>query len=288
MPTSSTSSRRLPPEARFANVHWADPPASRIDFEQLQVQVARFDDSTWTELALARRGDANRRSWSLTPGRKSSSRPRRPCGRPPPSAAECSRASAPRSSTAGCRWNTTDEGWFGRDTYVGGSDKVSHFIISSGVSRLLYEAYTTLGHTENQSFTLAVATAFMSGMMVEIMDAFSVYGFSFQDLTADALGSAAGALINRHHLQDLLGLRLGLTETPIPASAIGSSVPTLGRSYNDEIYAADFKLGGLIRRMNGNPGFSRFFLTSFVYFTKGFGYAPRCRRATRRSVSRWA
>jgi hypothetical protein len=26
--------------------------------------------------------------------------------------------------------------------------------------------------------------------------------------------------------------------------------------------------------MNGNPGFSRFFLTSFVYMTKGFGYAP--------------
>src|SRR5262245_6824350 len=26
-------------------------------------------------------------------------------------------------------WNTTNEGWFSRDTYVGGSDKVSHFVI---------------------------------------------------------------------------------------------------------------------------------------------------------------
>ena len=43
-----------PPGSTFANVHWADPPAPRVDFEQLQVQVARFDDSTWSELALAR------------------------------------------------------------------------------------------------------------------------------------------------------------------------------------------------------------------------------------------
>ena len=52
-------------------------------------------------------------------------------------------------------YNTTDEGWFGRDTYTGGADKVSHFIISSGEARLLYEAYTHLGHPPEQSFKLA-------------------------------------------------------------------------------------------------------------------------------------
>jgi hypothetical protein len=171
-------------------------------------------------------------------------------------------------------WNVTDEGWFSRNTYTGGADKVSHFIISSGVSRLMYEVYTDLGHPKDQSFTLAVATTFMSGLMVEIMDAYSVYGFSLQDLTVDALGSAAGALINRHHLQDLLGLRIGLATTNIPLSYVGESAETLGHSYNDEIYGADLKLGGLVRRLGGKPGFERFFLTSFVYFTRGFGYDP--------------
>ena len=106
-------------------------------------------------------------------------------------------------------FHTTDEGWFGRDTYVGGADKVSHFIISSGVSRAIYEAYIAQGHTVDQSFNLAFATAFMAGAFVEIMDGVSVYGFSFQDLTVDALGSAAGLLIQRNHLEDMLGLRLG-------------------------------------------------------------------------------
>jgi uncharacterized protein YfiM (DUF2279 family) len=171
-------------------------------------------------------------------------------------------------------FNTTNEGWFGRDTYVGGSDKVSHFIISSGVSRALYEAYTAQGHSKEQSFNLALATTFMAGSIVEIMDGVSVYGFSFQDLTVDALGAAAGLLIQRNGLEDMLGLRLGLATTDVPPIFEGGSVETLGHSYNDEIYAADFKPAGLVRRLGGKPGFERFFLTSFVFFTRGYGYDP--------------
>lgn len=171
-------------------------------------------------------------------------------------------------------FHTTDERFFGRTTYAGGADKASHFIVSSGVARTLYEAYTYQGHSEDESFALAFAATFMTGAFVEIMDGVSVYGFSFQDLTADVFGTAAGLLIQRNHLEDMLGLRLGPADTDIPAAAIGSSVPTLGRDYSNEIYTADLKIGGLVTRLHGNPGFSRFFLTSFVYFTKGFGYDP--------------
>jgi len=171
-------------------------------------------------------------------------------------------------------FHTTNEGFFARTTYVGGADKASHFIISSGVSRALFETYMAQGKTVDQSFNLAFATAFMAGAFVEIMDGVSVYGFSFQDLTADAFGTAAGLLIQRNHLEDMLGLRLGLATTDIPLGYVGSSVETLGHSYNDEIYTADFKPAGVVRRLGGKPGFERFFLTSFVYFTRGFGYAP--------------
>ncbi len=172
-------------------------------------------------------------------------------------------------------FHTHDEGFFSRNTYAGGADKASHFVISSGVARALYDVYTRYqGHSPDESFTLAIATTFMSGLAVELLDGASVYGFSFQDLTVDALGAAAGALIQRNHLQDLLGLRLGMADTDIPPEAVGASEESLGRSYSDEIYMADLKLGGLITRLHGKPGISRFFLTSFVFFTKGFGYQP--------------
>ena len=258
-----------PAGSRFADVHWTEPPVPRVDFES----VARLDSADWTTFPVPAEE-------STLPAE---------AAKPRPEKLFTTATSVWTAAAVGAgvlqgigaplqygwvRWNVTDEGWFSRNTYTGGADKISHFIISSGVSRLLYEVYTDLGHPKDQSFTLAVGTAFMSGLMVEIMDAYSVYGFSLQDLTVDALGSAAGALINRHHLQDLLGLRIGLATTDIPLSYVGHSVETLGHSYNDEIYGADLKLGGLVRRLGGKPGFERFFLTSFVYFTRGFGYAP--------------
>jgi hypothetical protein len=170
-------------------------------------------------------------------------------------------------------WHFTDEKWFQYDTYAGGADKASHFTVSSGVSRLLYDIYRDDGKTVDQSFYLALATTLAAGTMVEIGDAITVYGFSFEDLTADILGATSGLLIHRYHLQDLIGLRLGPAGTTIPED-VGPSEESIGASYSNEIYVVDLKLGGLIRRLNGNPGFSRFLLTSFAFYTKGFGYDP--------------
>jgi hypothetical protein len=171
-------------------------------------------------------------------------------------------------------WHFTDEKYFQYDTYAGGADKASHFIVSSGVSRLLYDIYIKDGHTVDQSFWLAFATTLTAGIFVETGDAVTVYGFSWQDLSADFLGDLSGLLIHRFHLQDTIGLRLGPGDTDIPPAAIGSSPASLGNTYADEIYLVDFKLGGVITRLGGNPGFARYFLTSFAYMTKGFGYDP--------------
>lgn len=137
-------------------------------------------------------------------------------------------------------------------------------------ARLLFEIYKSEGHSEDQSFTLALVTMVATGTIVEIGDGVTVYGFSAQDLIADSTGTLAGLRINRYHLQDLLGIRLGKVPTTIPPD----SEPSLGSDYSNEIYTGDLKLGGLVTRLHGNPGIARYFLTSFVYITKGFGYEP--------------
>ncbi len=171
-------------------------------------------------------------------------------------------------------WHFTDEKYFQYDTYAGGADKASHFIVSSGVSRLLYDVYIQDGHTVDQSFWLAFATTMTAGIFVETGDAVTVYGWSWQDVSADFLGTVSGLLIHRFHLQDTLGLRLGPVKGDVPPWASGSSVESLGASYNDEIYTVDFKLGGIVSRLDGRPGVARYFLVSFAYLTKGFGYQP--------------
>ena len=171
-------------------------------------------------------------------------------------------------------WHFIDEKYFQYDTYAGGADKASHFIVSSGVSRLLYDVYIQNGQPVDKSFWIAFATTLTAGIFVETGDAVTVYGWSWQDLTADFLGDLSGLLIHRYGLEDTIGLRLGPAGGDVPASAVGSSEESLGSSYNDEIYTVDLKLGGVIQKLHGNPGFARFFLVSMAYYTRGFGYQP--------------
>ena len=178
-----------------------------------------------------------------------------------------------------------DEGWFERSAYAGGADKCSHFIAASGVARLLFEVYKLQGHSEDQSFALALATTIVTGALVEVGDGVTarsatepdggLLGFSAQDLAADALGTVAGLLINRNHLQDLLGLRLGRVPTSIPSEITDGYPSAQSERYSGEIYTADLRFGGLITRLRARPGIARYFLGSVVYFTKGFGYTPQ-------------
>jgi hypothetical protein len=171
-------------------------------------------------------------------------------------------------------WHFIDEKYFQYDTYAGGADKASHFVVSSGVARLLYDIYIENGQPVEKSFWVAFAATLTAGIFVETGDAVTVYGWSWQDLSADLLGTASGLLIHRYGLEDTIGLRLGPAGGDVPASVVGSSVESLGSSYNDEIYTVDLKLGGTVRRLHGDPGISRFFLVSMAYFTRGFGYQP--------------
>ncbi|HWZ85415.1 MAG TPA: DUF2279 domain-containing protein [Thermoanaerobaculia bacterium] len=171
----------------------------------------------------------------------------------------------------------TDEGFFQTWTYGGGLDKASHFTISANVAGLLYDAYSLHGLSPDQSFWLSLGATVMAGALVEVGDGFSPYGFSAQDLTADAIGSLAGALVRRHHLEDLISFSLGLVPTTIPArytSGIVDYDPSLGAGYSEEMYTVNLQFSGLARRVDVRPGIARFFQFSFAFLTKGYGYDP--------------
>ncbi len=171
-------------------------------------------------------------------------------------------------------FHLTDEGFFQYTTYGGGSDKASHFVVSANVTNLLYDAYRLNRLTPDQAMWLSFATSTIAGTFVEIGDGLTPYGFSLQDLTADALGSLTQALIKRHDLGDLAGFRLGRwLDTTIPPAVIGGR-PLVGIDYTQEMYTADLKLGGVGTRMHASPTIARFFLLSFIFLTKGYGYVP--------------
>jgi hypothetical protein len=163
------------------------------------------------------------------------------------------------------------EHWYGPNTYAGGADKTSHFIISASLARELALLYDGWGHTREQSIALAFGVTVLSGFLVEVGDGFSPYGFSWEDLTSDILGATTGLVLTKYGLNDLIGLRVGKVPTHVPAPEADEY---LGSGYSTEIYSADLKISGLARRMRFDPGIARFLLTSVTYQTKGYGYVP--------------
>jgi hypothetical protein len=94
------------------------------------------------------------------------------------------------------RWE--EEGWFEFDTANGGADKLGHFYVAYVSSHALAGVYRYWGYERDQAIALAAWSAFgLSGFM-EVTDAFSPHGFSYEDMVADALGAGLGYLLYRY------------------------------------------------------------------------------------------
>lgn len=167
-------------------------------------------------------------------------------------------------------WNP--EGWFGRDTYAGGADKASHVVFAWMAQDLLQRGYGALGKTPRQSRLLALGMANAMGILVEVGDGFSKYGFAWEDLVANAVGSAAGAAVDALGWRDTVGVRFGIVnaEIPPPCCRYGG----YGTDYSREIFTLDLKLAGFLPRVGvKKPGLARFFLATVSYNTKGYRYS---------------
>lgn len=165
----------------------------------------------------------------------------------------------------------TNEGYFGRNTYAGGGDKASHIVSYYGVSRLLTSVYEVSDLPEEKSYTLASGVSVLTGLATELGDGTTRYGFSHEDLVADSIGALSAYVLARYGLNDLIGLRAGVT--PAPETPDEFRVDGLGKDYSREIYTADLKLAGLARRVDRNFGPARFLLLSLTYGVKGYPYA---------------
>jgi hypothetical protein len=167
----------------------------------------------------------------------------------------------------------TNEGYWGRNTYVGGGDKASHLVSYYSVARLLEGVYEAFDLRGERAYTLASATSFVAGLATEIGDGTNKYGFSHEDLVIDTVGAASAFVLAHYHLNDLIGFRAGIVPAPDVPEDVKDPNGT-GKDYTREIYTADLKLAGLSKRLDRSFGPARFLLVSMTYGVKGYPYAP--------------
>lgn len=166
-------------------------------------------------------------------------------------------------------FHTDQEYWFGKNTYAGGADKASHFVLYNILSRELHIAYFRSNYPDDAAFWMAFATSVGAGMITEIGDSLGHGGGgSYEDVISDTLGAAAAVFVTRHGLDDVWGFRFGLVSNELPEPCCPVTFP--GKDYSEEIYTGDLKIAGLAKRLNKNVGLARFLLVSVTYGTKGY------------------
>jgi len=165
-------------------------------------------------------------------------------------------------------FHITKEGWFGQETYAGGADKSSHFFFSYVVSHELTEAYEALGHSPGTARLLGGGVTVAAGLLTELGDGLTKFGFAWEDLSADIVGAGAAATISRHGWDDVFGLRMGYVKAQIPE--VGDRTDGYGFDYSREIYSADVKLAGILKI---RPTIGRFLLVSLTYDSKGYRFS---------------
>jgi hypothetical protein len=164
-----------------------------------------------------------------------------------------------------------NERWFQRDTYAGGADKASHIFVGYFWTQMLQSTYQSAGKTPAEARALAFGVIALTGALIEVGDGYSRYGFSWEDITTNTIGSLVATGIDVWGLRDTVGLRFGYVKTLIPDACCRYG--GYGDDYSKEIYSADLKLSGLLPRLGLKPGAARFLLLSMTYGSKGYRYS---------------
>lgn len=168
----------------------------------------------------------------------------------------------------------TQEGWFGEDTYVGGADKVAHFVKFEILARQFADIYEYFGFSRRQSILGGFGISVLTGLVNEFGDATNEYGFSYEDLVMDILGAGTAVLTNTTDTRDLFGFRVG----PLFVDAPPKEENGIGHDYTHEIYTADLQLGGVARRLGLPLWPMRFVLVSVTYGVWGYPYGAPDKR----------
>jgi hypothetical protein len=90
------------------------------------------------------------------------------------------------------------EGWFSHDTKSGGADKLGHFYGAYLIGSSLSGLYAYWGYEKKEAALYGSLSSFLVMNYMEFGDAFSSYGFSYEDFVMNTLGAASAYLLSAH------------------------------------------------------------------------------------------
>ena len=94
--------------------------------------------------------------------------------------------------------HTQREGWFSHNTKHAGADKLGHFYTTYAMTFYLSSLYRGYGYSVESANKNAALSSFFLNAVMEAGDSFSDYGFSYEDMIFNAVGSWLGYFFLTH------------------------------------------------------------------------------------------
>lgn len=174
-------------------------------------------------------------------------------------------------------------GFFGRDTYAGGADKVGHAYSAYVSTALVAFTYESLGLDRTRAAWWAGVFSFVLFNGFELIDGFdSRFGFEPGDVLMNTLGVGLGVLTRLSPtVGSLLAFRLGYWPTQ---DFLGHdrTVTKFINDYSGMTFHLDVRLKGVMEVAGRDPGLLRYGLVGFAFRTEN--YSPIRRDAERRQL----
>ncbi len=95
-----------------------------------------------------------------------------------------------------------NEGWFGKNSYNGGADKLGHAYTWSLLTRALIHNYERNGFSKKASAFWGFTIPAFNGVVIELLDGYTDYNASTEDILFNLLGSGLGAYLYLHPALD--------------------------------------------------------------------------------------
>lgn len=170
------------------------------------------------------------------------------------------------------QWKWAHEGWFGRNTYSGGADKLGHFYSHYLMTRLLYMVFN---YTENGGYKKWIFSSLLPAFLaigIELGDAYSSAqnGFAYQDMVCGFTGIAFGLLLERFPVVDSF---VGFSVEYYPSKYFRKNMGQILRfvdDYSGWKFMVNFKLAGFRDLGLNVPVFLRYIMIDVGYYTRGF------------------
>jgi hypothetical protein len=106
------------------------------------------------------------------------------------------------------KFGVASEGWFNPDSYAGGADKAGHMMSHYIQKRFYTWLFYNLGHSKKNAQLYGLASASLTGLLIEVGDGMTRFRFSWEDIIMDAIGITLAYVLDEYpKLDELFGLR---------------------------------------------------------------------------------